>query len=189
MRIPVNLASEPFRRDRPMLIASGVCAAALVALLGVLIFLIVSERRQARDAREAVARANAQLTAVVKEQTTVDAFLRQGPNAEVLQRSRMLNELINRKSISWTKIFADLEGVMPYNVRLITVRLPQITSQNEVVLDMVVGAKEPGAAIAFFKRLEDSPRFGTLYLHNSLPPSNNEPLYRYRVTVNYGQKL
>jgi type IV pilus assembly protein PilN len=189
MRVPVNLASEPFRRDRPMLIASGACAVSLVALLGILIFLIVSERHQAHDAREAVARATSQVTSIAKEQAKVDAFLRQPPNAEVLQRSLLLNELINRKSISWTKIFADLEGVMPYNVRLITVRLPNITSQNEVVLDMVVGAKEPGSVIAFLKKLEDSPRFGTIYGHSALPPSNNEPLYRYRVTVNYGQKL
>jgi hypothetical protein len=57
------------------------------------------------------------------------------------------------------------------------------------VLDMVVGAKEPGSVIGFLKKLEDSPRFGTIYGHSLLPPSNNEPLYRYRVTVNYGQKL
>jgi hypothetical protein len=100
MRVPVNLSSEPFRRDRPMLIASGACAVSLIALLGVLIFLIVSERHQAHDAREAVARATSQVTSIAKEQAKVDAFLRQPPNAEVLQRSLLLNELINRKSIS-----------------------------------------------------------------------------------------
>jgi type IV pilus assembly protein PilN len=189
MRVPVNLASEPFRRDRPMLIAAAACAAALAALLGVLVFIIISERHQAHDAREAVARASAQVRAITAGQAKVDAFLRQPPNAEVLQRSVLLNQLIDRKSISWTRIFSDLEGVMPQNVRLITVRLPQITSQNEVVLDMVVGAKEPGAAIGFFKRLEESPRFGTIYGHSSLAPSQNEPLFRYRVTVNYDQKL
>jgi len=189
MRVPINLASEPFRRDRPMLIAAGSCAVALAALLCVLVFIIISERRQAHDARESVARASAEVRTIAVEQAKVDAFLRQPPNAEVLQRSVLLNELIDRKSISWTRIFSDLESVMPYNVRLITVRLPQITSQNEVVLDMVVGAKEPAAFIGFLKRLADSPRFGTVYGHSSLAPSQNEPLFRYRVTVNYDQKL
>jgi len=172
-----------------MLAAYTVCAIALTALLGVLVFLIVSERHRARDVRESVARVNGQLRAVTTEQAKVDAFLRQPPNAEVLQRSVLLNELIDRKSISWTRIFSDLEGVMPYNVRLITVRLPHITSQNEVVLDLVVGVKEPGAMIAFLKRLEESPRFGTIYGSSSQPPAQNEPLYRYRITVNYAQKL
>ena len=189
MRIPINLSSEPFRRDRPMLAAYTLCAIALTALVGVLVFLIVAERHRARDAREAVARVNAQLRAVTAEQAKVDAFLRQPPNAEVLQRSVLLNELIDRKSISWTRIFSDLESVMPYNVRLITVRLPRITSQNEVMLDLVVGAKEPGSVIAFLKKLEESPRFGTIVGQSSQPPAQNEPLYRYRITVPYAQKL
>ena len=37
-----------------------------------------------------------------------------------------MNELIERKSISWTRIFADLEKVMPYNLRLVSVRLPEV---------------------------------------------------------------
>jgi type IV pilus assembly protein PilN len=189
MRIPINLSSEPFRRDRPMIAAYAACAVALTGLLCVLVFLIVSERHRARDAREAVARVNAQLRTITAKQAEVDAFLRQPPNAEVLQRSVLLNELIDRKSISWTRIFADLESVMPYNVRLISVRLPQITPQNEVLLNMVVGAKEPGSVIAFLKRLEESPRFGTIYGQSSQPPAQNEPLYRYTITVNYAQKL
>jgi hypothetical protein len=189
MRIPINLSSEPFRRDRPMIAAYAACAVALVGLLSVLVFLIVSERHRARDAREAVAAVNAQLRTITAKQAEVDALLRQPPNAEVLQRSVLLNGLIDRKSISWTRIFADLESVMPYNVRLISVRLPQITPQNEVLLNMVVGVKEPGSLIAFLKRLEESPRFGTIYGQSSQPPAQNEPLYRYTITVNYAQKL
>ena len=107
----------------------------------------------------------------------------------MLERSLLLNTLIARKSISWTRIFSDLESVMPYDVRLISVRLPAIVSQNEVLLDMVVGAKDPGAVIGFFKKLEESPLFGPIEGHSSLPPANNDPLFKYRVTVNYAQKL
>ena len=107
----------------------------------------------------------------------------------MLERSLLLNTLLERKSISWTKIFADLESVLPPNVKLISVRLPQINSQNEVLLDMVVGVKEPESAIGFFKKLEESPLFGPAYRHTSAPPSQSEPLWKYRVSVNYAQKL
>src|SRR5581483_4302058 len=113
-------------------------------------------RQRAKEARESVAKLTVQRDAIAREQSSIDAFLRLPPNAEVLQRNLLLNQLIDRKSISWTKIFADLEKVMPYNVRLVSVRLPQITSQNQVVLDLVVGSKEPTAVIAFLKRLEES---------------------------------
>jgi hypothetical protein len=189
MRIPINLSSEPFRRDRPMVAAYTACAVALTALVAVLVFLIVAERHRARDARESVARVSEQLRAITADQAKVDAILRLPPNAEVLQRSVLLNGLIDRKSISWTRIFSDLESVMPYNVRLISVRLPQITSQNEVVLDMIVGVKDSAAMFPFLKKLEESPRFGTVFGHNSQPPALNDPYYRYRITVNYAQKL
>jgi len=189
MRVPINLASEPFRRDRPILVGSTVCAVLLVALLSMLISLIVAERSRARETRIAVSRLNAQIRTVAAEETKFDAFLRQPANAEVLERSLLLNQLIERKSISWTKIFADLESVLPHNVKLISVRLPQINTQNEVLLDMVVGVREPESFIGFLKKLEESPLFGPLQGHSSLPPSQNEPFYRYRVTVNYAQKL
>ena len=109
MRIPINLASEPFRRDRPMLVASGVCAVLLAGLLMVLVTLVISERQRARDTRVAVASLNAKLRTVSAEETKLDAFLRQPRNAVVLERSVLLNQLIDRKSISWTRIFSDLE--------------------------------------------------------------------------------
>jgi Tfp pilus assembly protein PilN len=189
MRIPVNLASDPFRRDRPMLMAYGTGAVLLTGLLCVLAFLVLNERSRAKETRVTVDRLNTELRSINAEQARLDSTLRQPANAEVLQRSLLLNTLVERKSISWTRIFADLEGVMPYNVRLIQVRLPQINSHNEVTLDMIVGAQDPVPVIEFLKRLETSPLFGPATLHASQPPTQNEPLYRYRVSVDYAQKL
>jgi Tfp pilus assembly protein PilN len=189
MRIPINLASEPFRRDRPMLVASGACAAALVGLLGLLVFLIFASRARARDNREGVAQLTAQLNAITLEQVQVEQLLRQPPNAQVFQRSIMLNSLVERKSISWTRIFADLESVMPYNVRLIQVRLPQINSRQEVSLDMTVGAEDYLPVEDFMGRLMESPLFGPVALHDFVPPSQTQRLYQYRLSVDYAQKL
>jgi type IV pilus assembly protein PilN len=189
MRIPINLASEPFRRDRPIVIASAICGVLLTGLLGILLFVIASESGQAGEMRRAVNRLSGQLQVMAAEQAKLETTLRQPPNAEVLQRSLFLNTLLERRSISWTRIFSDLEAVTPVSVRLISVRLPQINSRNEVLLDMVVGAKDPAPVIEFLKRLEESPRFGAIEGHSALPPSQNEPLYRYRVSVNYAQKL
>ena len=189
MRIQINLASEPFRRDRPILFASAACAIVLVALLGVLVFLIVSERGRQTETRTAVAKLNAELRAMSEEQTRLDATLRQPMNAEVLERSLLLNTLVQRKAISWTRLFSDIEGVLPNNVRLIQVRLPQVNIRNEVTLDMEVGAQNPEQVITFLKRLQDSPRFGPTNLSRTSPPTQNEPLWRYRLMVSYAQKL
>jgi Tfp pilus assembly protein PilN len=189
MRIPINLASDPFRRDRPMLVASAACAVALLLLVAAQIFLILGARSGARDVRVSVEKLERRLRSINAEQARLEQTLLQPENAIVLERSVLLNALVQRKSISWTKIFADLESVTPDNVRLIQIRLPQITTQQEVLLDMTVGAQEPPPAIEFLQRLQNSPLFGPVDLHSSAAPSQNQPLYQYRLSVNYAQKL
>ena len=189
VRIPINLASEPFRGDRPMVVASAVCSVLLAGLLGTLTYLIVVERGRAADARVAVERLSSEVRTMATQQAKLDATLRQPDNASVLERSLLLNTLLDRKSVSWARIFADLEQVLPPNVRVIQVRLPQIDARNQVLLDMVIGAQGPAPVIEFLRNLQASPRFGPATVHNSASPTDNEPLYRYRVSVNYAQKL
>ena len=189
MRIPINLASDPFRRDRPLLLATAFGAIVLGLVFVILLSLIVTGRSRMGDTRARVTQLTRELAAIATEQARMDATLRQPINASILERSLLLNTLVERKSVSWTKIFADLEAVLPPNVRIIQVRLPQIDSANQVLLDMVVGSQSPEPVITFLKQLQASPRFGPATVHNSVPPTDNEPLYRYRVSVNYGQKL
>lgn len=187
VHLPLNLATEPFRRDRPILAASAATAVLMLAVLAVLVMLILEQRGLAADSRAQAAAVDAQLRAVSAEQARLEALLREPANAELLDRSALFNALILRKSISWTLLFSDLEKVMPGNVRLITVR-PYLTAGNDVQLDMVVGSRSPDPVIDLLKRLERSPTFGATSLLSSSPPTQNEPLYRYRVSVSYAQK-
>jgi hypothetical protein len=189
IQIPINLASEPFRRDRQVLVASAALAVLLIVLLGWQLTTINSKRHQSADIQVRINRLSGQLRTISGEQTQLNATLRKPENAEVLERSVFLNTLIDRKGISWTRIFADLEKVMPPTVRLVSVRLPEIDSQNEVQLDMLVGAKEVLPLIELVRRLESSPQFGPTNVQTSQPPSQTDPLYRYHVTVSYAQKL
>jgi len=189
LRVPINLASEPFRRDRPLLVGSAALGIVLSLLLIYQVVHIVSERHQAADIRIAIDQQNARLKDIAAQQAKLNATLRRSENAEVLERSLFLNTLIERKAISWTKIFEDLEKVMPYNVRLVSVRLPEVDSHNQVLLDMVVGAKDVPPILELFKRLEGSPQFGNTSVQSSAPPSQTDPFYRYHVTVTYVQKL
>jgi type IV pilus assembly protein PilN len=189
MRIPINLASAPFRRDRPVLVSSIAGCFVLTVTLVALILAAMSERNQMSSTRAELSRLNSQLSALTDEQNRLDATLRKPQNAVVLERSLLLNTLLQRKGISWTRIFADLEKVTPYNVRLMLVRLPQITSQNQVMLDMQVGAKEAKPIVDFLKNLAGSPLFGPVTQTSALPPSQTDPLFRYRVLVTYAQRL
>lgn len=188
MNIPINLASQPFRRDRPILMASAVLAIVLMGLLGALISIDVMQSNQQKDARQTIAQLDRQVQRLTTEQNRLDAVLRKPENAEVLERTIFLNSLLYRKGISWTRMLADLEKTLPHNVRLVSVR-PSANAQNQITLDMVVAAESPEPVIELLKKLEMSPLFGAAYLHSTLPPSQNEPMYRSRVSVNYAQSL
>src|SRR5438132_2527073 len=119
MKIPINLASQPFRRDRAMLVASVAVSLLLVGTLGGLISLALTDRAQLADLRHDVSRIKAQLGAEAGRQQTVDAVLRKPENAVVLETSVFINTLLYRKGISWTRILADLEKTMPAKVKVL----------------------------------------------------------------------
>jgi hypothetical protein len=54
---------------------------------------------------------------------------------------------------------------------------------------MQVGTTQQDAVIGLLKSLEKSNLFGAATLVNQSPPTQNDPLYKYRVTVSYAQKL
>jgi len=188
MKIPINLASQPYRPERAMFVASVAVCLVLVATLGVLISLDSTDRAQLAGLRTDIGRLKSQIQAANQQQQGLDAVMRQPQNAEVLERSVFLNTLLYRKAISWTKILADLEKTMPAKVKVLNIR-PYITGRNQVTLDMLVGAQSAEPVIDLYKALERSALFGAVTPQSVLPPSQSEPLYRYRFTVNYAQKL
>lgn len=188
IRIPINLASEPFRKDRPLLIASAATAALLIAVLALLLTIISRERDAASESRETIAKLEEQLRKGGAEQARLESVLRQPVNESALERGMFLNSLLQRKGISWTRLFADLAIVFPPDVRLVSVR-PTVTDDNRIQLEMVLGSQQPQPVIELLQKLEGSTEFGSTQLLGWQPPSQNEPLYRYRVSVSYVQKL
>ena len=188
MRIGINLASEPFRRERALLVASSLVSGLMLASFVALGLMVWHEHQTKAEERRSIEKLEKLVAAVDKEQSGVNGVLRTSGNSETLERNLFLNNLIARKGISWTRIFGDLEQVLPYSVRIVSVR-PQVDNKNEIQLDMVVGCASAEPIIELIKRLEASPLFGGTQVHSSLPPSQSEPLLRYRISVNYAQKL
>ncbi len=190
----INLASQPFRRERARNAVLAAAAAALLCSLLVLTILVLHSRAKAADLRRQISAERAQLQTLQARQSGYSAVLAKPGNADVFARNVFLNELIARRAVSWTLVFRDLEKILPANMRLIGIRLPQVAGEdvngtNRVQLDMIVGTDKPDSVITLLKRLESSELFGAAQVINQQPPTQNEPQYRYRVTVAYAQKL
>jgi type IV pilus assembly protein PilN len=137
--------------------------------------------------RADVDRLNRQIRRVSAEQAQQDAVLRKPENAMVLEHSVFFNDLLRRKGISWTRIFADLEKAVPYNARVMQIH-PTVDAQNHILLDMQVGAESPEPVIELLKTMAQPP-FANPEPKLQQSPSQSEPLWRYRVVVEYAQKL
>lgn len=188
MKYSINLASQPFRRDRAMIAASIGVIVALAVTFAMLLMFIQQDRVQLSGLWGSVARLKRQVASASAEQAKLDAVIRQPQNASVLEWSALINTLIYHKAVSWSKLLADLEKTLPYNVKVVNIH-PSIDSLNRVRLDMTLGSDKTGPLIEALRDLENSPSFGTVTPTNQLSPTQAEPLYRFRLTVNYAQKL
>ena len=188
MRTNLNLATHPFGRDRIFYAASGLVGLILVVTGLTMVWMFTGSYRRSPELDRRIDGYRRQLGTLAQKQAQLESVLRKPENAVVLEQSMFLNDLLYRKGVSWTRTFADLEELMPPRVRLINIR-PQVTADNEVSLDMQVGTETREAFVEFLRGLEGSEQFRSPVLHGDAPPTENQPLFRFRLTVIYDQKL
>jgi type IV pilus assembly protein PilN len=97
------------------------------------------------------------------ERAQAQAFLDQAANRSTRDQSQFLNGLIQRKAFSWTRVFEDLEQVMPSNLHVVSLR-PELNDQGQVELDMKVVGDRREAAVELVHRMEGSKHFQSAQL-------------------------
>ena len=193
-RAPINLASQPFGRERAEIaVLATVCGLLTISLI-VLAGLILQDRSHVSELRTKIRTDQRTLAAVQRQQAQAQGIIVRPDNADVFSKSVFYNELIARRAVSWTRVFDDLTRILPPNVQLISLRLPQVAAENQggknhVELDMLVGAQQPQAIMPLFKKLQESPLFGPAELSSQAPPTQNDPLFRFRLSVPYVQRF
>jgi len=188
VHLELNLATRPFDQRRLFWVSAGAAGILLLAATVVLIAMYVRNREPAPQFVHREAELRSQVLALQAEDAELKRKLTEPANARVLERSLFLNELLYRKGVSWTKTFADLELIFPPRVRVEQIR-PEITADNKVLLDMTVGAETRPDFIELLKVLEESDIFGTPDVRGSSPPTEQDPVFKYRLMVRYEQQL
>jgi hypothetical protein len=190
----INIASSPFQRERAQNAVLAAACGALACSLLVLIALILYSRSRAADMRHVIDSENTALKRLQAEEARYSGVLSKPQNADVFAWSVLLNELIARRGVSWVQVFKDLSTVMPSNMRLVGIRLPQVAAEensgtNRVQLDMVVAADQANTVVDLLKALQQSDLFGPATVMTQAPPTQNDPMCKFRVLVAYAQKL
>jgi type IV pilus assembly protein PilN len=163
MRLDINLATRPYEDARQFWLRWGLGVGALAALTLFLLLWTVSEWRHAGRDRHEIARLDAQIKERDDERAQAQAFLDQAANRSTRDQSQFLNGLIQRKAFSWTRVFEDLEQVMPSNLHVVSLR-PELNDQGQVELDMKVVGDTREASVELVHRMEGSKHFQSAQL-------------------------
>jgi type IV pilus assembly protein PilN len=158
MRIDINLATQPYEDSRRFWTywGSGLGVLGLITL--VLGYLAVAGFIQANRERAKIAGLQREIAAYDQEKAAAQAMLSLPENRIVRDQSRFLNDLFQRKAFSWTKVFEDLEQVMPAHLHVVSIQ-PDMSKDNNLEIKLVVAGESREQALDLVRKMEGSQRF------------------------------
>jgi type IV pilus assembly protein PilN len=163
MRLDINLASQPYEDARQFWLRWGTAVVVTAILTIALIGFTVMGWRAARVDHATIATYRTEIAQRDRTRQQAQDFLNRPENRATRDQSQFLNELIERKSLSWTHVLEDLEKVMPTRVHLVSIH-PELDEENQLKLKMVVGGDSRDRALELARRMEESRRFTQTYI-------------------------
>jgi type IV pilus assembly protein PilN len=157
MRLDINLATHPYEDAREFWARWGLGVGLLGALTLVLVTLAVHGWVKAGRDRHNIRQLEQQIAERDDERARAQAFLELEMNRSTRDQSQFLNGLIQRKAFSWTRVFEDLERVMPTSLHVSSLK-PELSEDNQLELEMKV-AGDRAAAVELVHRMETSKHF------------------------------
>jgi len=158
LRIDINLATQPYEDSRRFWTYWGTGLALLALLTLLLGYLAVSGLVQANRERAKIAGLQREIAAYDEEKSRAETMLNLPENRLVRDRSRFLNDLFLRKAFSWTKVFEDLEQVMPAHLHVVSIH-PDMSKDNNVEIKLIVAGESQEQALDLVRKMEGSKRF------------------------------
>ncbi len=163
MRLDINLATRPYEDAREFWVRWGLGVGLLGLLTMVLLGWAVQGWTEAGRDRHNIAQLQEQIAERNTERANDQAILDLPANRSTRDQSQFLNGLIQRKSFSWTRVFEDLEQVMPANLHVLSLK-PELNDRNQMQLDMTVACDTRAAAVELVHRMEGSKHFQSAQL-------------------------
>ena len=158
MRLDINLASQPYEDARQFWMRWGTAVGAVGLLTLVLLALDITGWVNARRDRASIAQKRAMIADRDRLRASAEEFLNRQENRNTRDMSQFLNQLIERKAFSWTRVLENLEKVMPPRVHLMSIN-PELDEDNQLGLKMTVAGDSRDRAIELARRMEESRRF------------------------------
>ena len=158
MRVTLNLATRPYADIGPAIKLLRI-AMAVLAVIGIGLGVgLHAFHQRAEEARKTEQQVQSQIDALKLERKGYRELMQQPDNAQLLARSKALNQLIDEKTFSWTLAMEDLETVLPGGVQATTLDPARDTKTGIITLKLrVLGPRD--RAVDLVENLEHSKHF------------------------------
>ena len=158
MRIDINLATQPYEDSQQLWVrwGSGVAVIGLFTLM--LLYMVITGWVSARKDRNLIRQREEQIAERDNEKTKAEVILNLPENRNTRDRSQFLNDLFQRKAFSWTKVFEDLERVMPARLHVVSIH-PEMPNENQLQIKLRVAGESHERALELVRKMEGSQRF------------------------------
>jgi|SRR5581483_1418739 type IV pilus assembly protein PilN len=158
MRLDINLASRPYEDARQFWLRWGSALFALSMVTLLLLYFTVSGLLIAQQDRRLISERHKQIAQRDAERAKAQGTLNLPQNRAMRDRSQFLNDLFERKAFSWTKVFEELERVMPARLHVVSIR-PDTTDNNELIISLTVAGESRDRALELVRKMESSRHF------------------------------
>ncbi len=108
--------------------------------------------------RQLIAEYHERISACDQKRVAAETMLNQPDNRAVRDRSQFLNDLFERKAFSWTRVFEDLERVMPAGLHVVSIQ-PAAAADNQLELKLIVAGASRDRALELVRKMETSQHF------------------------------
>ncbi len=188
MKTHFNLATAPLENNRRFIAGASVLGILALAAMVMLSLHAVSARRANRAMRAQIDNLHSQIRIALRQQDALRTEFKSAQAEEALKRSTFLNSLIEARTFPWTKMFADLEHILPPGVRVISIS-PQMGKDGSVRVELLIGAVNDDQGLKFLNSMSSSPVFSHVHVtqetHPAKAPQGEDDTVLVNLEANY----
>ena len=185
MNTQLNLSSRPFRnRTLPWILA----AVGLLVALFAGFFVLAEYQRVSGQTKSVKAEIN-QIDPKINQLKADGDKIRQSLNPEQQVLLRSAHNLVDRRRFSWSRLFADLESVLPRDVSVSHIGIRDVVDQGGgrmlAELDFSVMSKDYQSVVNMLNEMNDSGKFQSVELRAQDLQRDKGNLTEYSMQLRY----
>jgi Tfp pilus assembly protein PilN len=184
MRYP-NLARDRFVNSRPLVMVAATLACVSLTLTAISAAHYVRAKRAERVLTARLAPLEKHREKVLREVETINGELEKASWSQLATETAGLQKVLKQRQLSWTRLLGDLERVVPWDVRLVSIG-PAVGPKGDVRLNLIGVSTGREAWLTLLARLFSDSRFSEpMPRSEEAPSATNAAGYRFQVSVRY----